>query len=143
MNDEINTIDEYIAQFPKETQKRLRKIRAVIRKAAPKAVEKISWGMPTFWQGKNLIHFAAMKNHIGLYPGAEGVVAFAKELEGYKTSKGAIQLPNDKELPLDLITRITGFRVQMETNVPPVRALQGKGADPLTVKKSSGKKAVK
>ena len=112
MTDKISNIDEYIAQFPKETQKRLRQIRKTIRKAAPEAVEKISWSMPTFWQGKNLIHFAAMKNHIGLYPGAEGVAAFAGELEGYKTSKGAIQLPNDEELPLDLIAKITSFRVE-------------------------------
>ena len=110
--DKINDIDEYIAQFPKEIQKRLRQIRTVIRKAAPKAVEKISWGMPTFWQEKNLIHFAVMKNHIGLYPGAEGVEAFAKELEGYKTTKGAIQLPHDEDLPLDLIAKITSFRVK-------------------------------
>ena len=106
-----NTIDEYVAQFPKEIQKRLKQIRTAIKKAAPKAVEKISWGMPTFWQGENLIHFAAAKNHIGLYPGAEGVAAFTKELEGYKTSKGGIQLPHDKDLPLDLIAKITGFRV--------------------------------
>ena len=112
MDKKIDNVDEYIAQFPKEIQKRLRQIRQTIRKAAPEAVEKISYGMPTFWQGKNLIHFAAMKNHLGLYPGAEGVQAFAGDLEGYKTSKGAIQLPYNEDLPLDLISKITSFRVE-------------------------------
>ena len=108
----IQDIDAYIAQYPKEMQKRLALIRKTIKKAAPKAIEKISWGMPTFWQKGNLIHFAMAKSHIGLYPGVEGVAAFAEELSEYKTSKGAIQLPHAKELPLDLISRITQFRVK-------------------------------
>jgi uncharacterized protein YdhG (YjbR/CyaY superfamily) len=112
-----NTTDEYIALYPPEIQKRLVQIRETIRKAAPKAVEKISWAMPTYWQKENLIHFAAQKKHIGLYPGAEGVAAFADELKEYKTTKGAIQLPNNKDLPLDLIAKITGFKVkQAEKN---------------------------
>jgi uncharacterized protein YdhG (YjbR/CyaY superfamily) len=106
------SIDEYIASFPDDVQKRLRQIRKTIRKAAPSAIEKISWAMPTFWQKENLIHFAAMKNHIGIYPGAEGVEAFTSELVDYKTTKGAIQLPNGKPLPLDLIDRIVRFRVK-------------------------------
>ena len=108
----ISDIDSYIAQYPKEMQKRLVQIRKTIKKAAPKAIEKISWDMPTFWQKGNLIHFAMAKNHIGLYPGAEGVAAFVEELEQFKTTKGGIQLPHDKELPLDLIFRITEFRVK-------------------------------
>ena len=110
--DKIPDIDAYIAQYPKEMQKRLTQIRKTIKKAAPKAIEKISWAMPTFWQKGNLIHFAVMKNHIGLYPGADGVKAFTEELEQFKTTKGGIQLPHDKELPLDLISRITEFRVK-------------------------------
>ena len=105
-----STIDEYIAQYPADMQKILTKIRKTIRKAAPKAAEKISWGMPTFYQGENLVHFALMKNHIGFYPGAEGVASFADELDGYKTSKGAIQFPLSKPVPYDLIARITAFR---------------------------------
>lgn len=115
------TIDEYIAQFPDDIQTRLKQLRAVIRKAAPHAVEKISWSMPTFRQEENLIHFAAFKRHIGLFPGAEGVAAFAGKLEGFKTSKGAIQLPNDKELPLDLVAEITRFRVQKVEGNPRAR----------------------
>jgi uncharacterized protein YdhG (YjbR/CyaY superfamily) len=109
---EKERIDAYILQFPADMQKRLTRIRKTIRKAAPKALEKISWSIPTFWQKKNLIHFAAYKNHIGIYPGPEAIEAFAPELGAYKTTKGAIQLPNDKELPLDLIEKITLFRVQ-------------------------------
>ena len=62
--------------------------------------------MPTFWKGRNIIHFAQMKHHIGIYPGGEAVEVFADRLKGYKTSKGAIQIPNDKDLPLDLIKDI-------------------------------------
>jgi uncharacterized protein YdhG (YjbR/CyaY superfamily) len=109
---EYTTIDQYIALYDGDVKKRLTALRKTIHKAAPDAIEKISWSMPTFWQGENLIHFAAAKHHIGIYPGAEGVEAFLGELEDYKTSKGAIQLPNDKPLPLDLVARITRFRVE-------------------------------
>jgi uncharacterized protein YdhG (YjbR/CyaY superfamily) len=105
-------MDEYIARFPADIQDLLRKIRAAIRAAAPGAVEKISWRMPTFYQGQNLVHFAAAKHHIGFYPGAEGVAAFAARLGEYKTSKGAIQFPLSKPIPYDLIAEITRFRVQ-------------------------------
>ena len=57
------------------------------------AAEKIAWGMPTYWRGRNLIHFAAHKNHLGIYPGAEAIEHFAPRLADYKTSKGAIQFP--------------------------------------------------
>jgi len=86
-------IDEYIdAQLP-SVQQLLCNVRREIQAAAPEAIEKISYQMPTFWQGQNLIHFAAQKNHLGIYPGAEAMVHFAPRLTGYKTSKGAIQFP--------------------------------------------------
>lgn len=107
-----DTIDEYIARYPEDKQIILAKIRKTIRKAAPKAAEKISYRMPTFHQKQNLVHFAVMKNHIGFYPGAEGVAAFSNELAGYKTSKGAIQFPFSKPIPYDLIEKITAFRVR-------------------------------
>ena len=77
-----------------------------IHDAIPDAEERLSWGMPTFWKGRNIIHFAPAKKHIGLYPGPEAIEAFADKLVEYKTSKGAIQLPNDKDLPLELIADI-------------------------------------
>lgn len=109
--DNIQSIDEYIAQFPADVQGKLIEFRRVIIEAAPDATEKISYEMPTFFLHKNLVRFAAFKNHIGFYPAPSGIEAFKDELTAYKTSKGAIQFPIDKPLPLDLIARITAFRV--------------------------------
>ena len=100
------TIDEYISAQNPAIQERLRAIRNAISEAIPEAEEKISYQMPTFWKGRNIIHFAAFKNHIGVYPGGEATAVFTEKLKDYKTSKGAIQLPNKKELPLDLIKEI-------------------------------------
>ena len=99
-------IPEYIARQDEKIQPRLYDIYEIVRKAVPDGEERISYGMPTFWKGRNLIHFAAMKNHIGLYPGPEAIEVFSDKLTNYKTTKGAIQLPNDKELPLELIAEI-------------------------------------
>ena len=104
-------IDAYIADFPADRQKLLKQMRSIIQKAAPKATEKISYGMPCFFQEGNLVYFASMKNHIGFYPSSSGVSNFKNELEGYVTSKGAIQLPLDKPLPVKLISTIVKFRV--------------------------------
>jgi uncharacterized protein YdhG (YjbR/CyaY superfamily) len=105
-------IDEYIAAFEGDVQANLVTLRAAIKKAAPKAEEKMSYAIPTFiLGGKNLVHFAAFDKHIGFYPTPSGIAAFAKELKPYKTSKGAIQFPLDKPLPLRLISKIVKFRV--------------------------------
>lgn len=105
-------IDEYIAAFEGNVQANLVKLRAAIKKAAPKAEEKMSYAIPTFFLGgKNLVHFAAFNKHIGFYPTPSGVAAFAKDLKPYPTSKGAVQFPLDKPLPLMLITKIVKFRV--------------------------------
>lgn len=105
-SDAPSTIEEYIHQQPEEAQSYLRQINAAIQSALPDAVEKLSWSMPTYWKKRNLIQFAAFKKHIGLYPGPEAVEAFADKLKGYKTSKGAIQFPYNKPLPIQLITEI-------------------------------------
>ena len=109
------TIDEYIGLFPENVQAILKAVRQTIRQAAPDAKEKISWQMPTFWQNENLVHFAAAKQHIGLYPGESGVRVFADKLKGYKTSKGAIQFPMSEPMPYELIAEITRFRVMEAT----------------------------
>lgn len=111
----LNSIDEYIAAQPESVRPLLQSIRETIRMAAPGATEKISWRMPTFWQGENLIHFAVFKNHIGLYPGGEATSEFAERLAGYKTSKGAIQLPLGKPIDYGLITDIVRWRVKRQT----------------------------
>ena len=108
----FNSIDEYIATFPQDVQKILEEVRAVIKAAAPKAEEKISYQIPTFTlNGGNLIHFAAFKNHIGFYPTPNGIEAFQKELSVYKGAKGSIQFPKDKPMPLKLVRKIVKYRV--------------------------------
>lgn len=104
-------IDEYISECPPNVQILLNQIRTAIKKAAPKATEVISYGMPAFKQNKVLVYFAAGKNHIGFYPTPKPIIVFSKELEGYKTSKGAIQFPLDKKIPLTLISKIIKYRV--------------------------------
>ena len=100
------TIDAYIDAQDEAVQPKLRELREIIRSVIPDAEERISWSMPTYWKGRNLIHFAASKKHIGLYPGGEAAAVFAEELEGYDTSKGTIRLSYEKELPAELITKI-------------------------------------
>jgi uncharacterized protein YdhG (YjbR/CyaY superfamily) len=107
------TIDEYIRTFPPEVQARLQKMRQTIRKAAPQAMEAISYQMPTFkLHGRNLVHFAGYKRHIGFYPVPSGVAAFKKELAPYVQGKGSVQFPLDRPLPYELVKRIVAFRVK-------------------------------
>lgn len=112
MRKQFTTIDEYIRTFPVEVQAILEKMRQTIRKAAPEAVEAISYQMPTFKLNGNLVHFAAFKKHIGFYPTSSGIEAFKKELSPYKWAKGSVQFPLDKPIPFDLVQRIVVFRVK-------------------------------
>jgi len=110
---QFKTIDEYIKAFPKDVQSILEKIRQTIRKAAPEAVEAISYQIPTFkLNGKNLVHFAAFKNHVGFYPTPSGTEAFRKELSPYKAGKGSVRLPIGKPIPYDLVRKIVMFRMK-------------------------------
>ncbi len=99
-------IDDYIAVQDEKYQPVLREVRAVLRNALPEAEERISWSMPTYWKGRNIIHFAASKKHLGLYPGDEAAAVFAEELSGWNVSKGTIRIPYDQPLPAELIERI-------------------------------------
>lgn len=105
-------IDEYIAGFPNDIQKILEKIRKTIRKAAPDAEETIKYQMPTFTLKGNLVHFAAFKKHIGLYPVPRGIEPFKNELSAYEGEKSTVRFPLDKPIPFDLITRIVKFGVK-------------------------------
>ncbi|MDR1588605.1 MAG: DUF1801 domain-containing protein [Oscillospiraceae bacterium] len=87
----LDNIDDYIATQSEAIQPLLKSVLKTLRKTLPAATEKISWQMPTFWKGQNLIHFAAQKNHLGIYPGAAAMEHFAPRLTQYKTSKGAVQ----------------------------------------------------
>ena len=100
------TVEEYIAAQDEAVRPRLEELRAVLRAALPEAQERISWSMPTFRQGRNLIHFAAAKNHVGLYPGGEATAVFREELAGFDVSKSTIRLPYDRPLPTELIAAI-------------------------------------
>jgi len=108
---ESNKIDEYISGFPEDIQVKLSKLKQVIKEAAPNAKETISYRMPTFTLNGNLVHFAALKHHIGFYPTPSAISAFEKQLSPYKTSKGAVQFPHDKPIPFELVKKIVKFRV--------------------------------
>lgn len=90
------TVDEYIISQDADKQEDLRYIRRILHSALPEAEERISWSMPTYWKKHNILHFAASKEHIGLYPGPEAVEHFAEELRDYKTDKGTIRIPYGK-----------------------------------------------
>ena len=99
-------IDDYIAQYPEAIQTRLNAIRDALREVLPDAQELIAWKMPTYKAKKNIIHFAAYKNHIGIYPGDKAIEMFSEALKDFKTSKGAIQIQNTDKLPIELIKKI-------------------------------------
>jgi len=120
--DKVATIDEYHRLFP-DVREELDLMRRLIREEAPMAEERISYGMPTFRSGQNLVHYAACKTHIGFYPTPSAIVAFQSELSGYKSSKGAIQFPFDQPLPEELIRKIVRFRV--------AEVMEKKGKKPL------------
>jgi uncharacterized protein YdhG (YjbR/CyaY superfamily) len=111
MNTAINSIAEYIATFPQDKRELLEQVRALIHEAAPTATEAMSYGMPTFKLNGNLIHFAAFKEHLGIYPGPEAIEVFKTDLAKFETSKGAIRIPYTASLPVKLIQKITEFRV--------------------------------
>jgi uncharacterized protein YdhG (YjbR/CyaY superfamily) len=105
-------IDEYISGFPMEVQEILEKIRTTIKKAAPDAEETISYKMPCFVLHGNLVHFAAYKDHIGLYPAPSGSAEFNKELSAYRVAKSTVRFPLDRPIPFGLISQIVKLRMK-------------------------------
>lgn len=112
MNPKPTSVEEYFSWFPPEIQSKLRQIQETLRAVLPGAKEVISYHMPAFKTTEVLVYYAAAKNHLGYYPTNSGVEEFRKELAEYVTSKGAIQFPYDKELPLELIAEIAQFRAE-------------------------------
>ena len=108
--------DEYLTLFPENVRVLLSKLHETIKKAAPKAEEVISYGMPAFKYHGMLAYFAGYKHHIGFYPMPLAIKAFKKELSDYKTSKGAVQFPLDKPLPVRLISKMIKSRVKENLN---------------------------
>lgn len=105
-------VADYIAAQPEPQRALLRSLRRAIREAAPRAEECISYNIPAYKSDGMLLWFAAFKGHIGLYPKVSAMKHFKTELGGYRTSKGAIQFPLDKPLPIGLIKRIVRFRLK-------------------------------
>jgi uncharacterized protein YdhG (YjbR/CyaY superfamily) len=102
----ITTIDEYISTFPVNIQAILEKMRQAIQKAAPEAVETMSYSIPTFdLNGKHLVFFAGWKHHISLYPIPAGDEAFQQQIAHYKRVKSTLQFPLDKPIPYDLVEK--------------------------------------
>ena len=113
MRSDFRDVDEYISTFPENTREILEKVRTTIRKAAPDAEESIAYGMPAYKLFKRpLVYFAGFTNHIGFYATPTGHSEFSEALSEYKQGKGSVQFPIDKPMPLDLISRITKFRVK-------------------------------
>ena len=108
----FKTIDEYHAHQPAELQEKLTEIRKIINEIAPNSIETISYNMPAFKQNKILVYYAGYKNHIAFYPTSKPIIEFKNALSPYKTSKGAIQFPLDKPLPIKLIQQIVMFRIK-------------------------------
>jgi uncharacterized protein YdhG (YjbR/CyaY superfamily) len=109
---QITTMDEYIAQFPKNVRDILEELRKVIHETAPGAEEAMRYGIPTFRFRGNLVHFAAFKNHIGFYPAPSAINAFTEELSKYKLSKGTVQFPINEPLPFALVREIVRYRLK-------------------------------
>ena len=109
----FETIDEYIAAFPRNVRDILEELRRTIRESAPKSEETISYGIPTFdLNGEHLVHFAAYKNHIGFYPTSSGITRFKKNLSRYELSRGTVRFPIDQPIPFDVIRKIVKYRVK-------------------------------
>lgn len=107
------TVDEYLAQFSGESRKKLNSIRKTIKDMVPKAEEKIAYGIPTYkLNGKNLVHFGGYEHHVSLYPGSLPIAEFRQRLSGYKTSKGTVQFPLDRPLPIDLIADMVAICIE-------------------------------
>jgi uncharacterized protein YdhG (YjbR/CyaY superfamily) len=108
----FRTVDEYLSALPKNIRDTLAELRTTIRQAAPKAREAISYNMPAFESDGILVWYAAFKKHVGFYPKPSAIVAFTKELAGYKTSKGAIQFPLEQGIPTSLVKKMVRFRLK-------------------------------
>ena len=114
MKKQINSVEEYITQFPIDIQNKLHKIRNFIKENWPDAIEKLSYAMPAFFYFGPLIYYAPAKNHIGIYPTPSGVIKFHEITNKYKTSKGAILVPLNEDIPLDLLKIVIDFKIQKD-----------------------------
>lgn len=117
MNNNYSLIDDYINQFPMEIRTKLIELNNLIKDIVPEATEKFSYGMPTYYYYRNLVHFTVNKNHIGFYPAPSGVSYFLTLTDKYQTSKGAIRFDKANELPIDIIRKVIEFRKKENENL--------------------------
>jgi uncharacterized protein YdhG (YjbR/CyaY superfamily) len=103
------TVEEYIQAAAPEARSHLREMYRILKRVAPEGTEAIKWGVPVFWQGRVLFGFAAYKAHLSFGPGEDAIAHFARELAGYKTGKGTMQIPYDQPIPQDLVRRIAAY----------------------------------
>ena len=106
------TIDEYIAGYPPEVQKVLKKVRSTIKQAAPEAVEAIKYQIPTFVLNGNLVSFAAYKTHLGVYPVPAGTQKFQKAIAIYRAAKSTLKFPLDEPVPYELIGQLVKYLIK-------------------------------
>ena len=109
----LRNVGEYISNAPKEHRAKLRELRSAIRKTAPAASEKLSYGMPYYGYKGRLVYFAIAKKHIGIYIPTPIVQEFKKELKEYEAAKATIRFPLDKKLPLGLIKKLIKARMKL------------------------------
>ena len=118
----FDSVDQYIAAFPEETQKMLEELRRTIEAAVPKVTETITYNMPTFeLNGRRLVYFSAWKHHIGLYPVPAGDDDFQKEIEQYRSAKSSLNFPINKPLPVKLIRKFVKYRLAESREMPEIK----------------------
>jgi uncharacterized protein YdhG (YjbR/CyaY superfamily) len=105
-------MSDYIETAPADARGKLRQMRALVRGAAPGAIETLKYGMPAFCYARILVIFGAFKKHIGFYPTKAAMKEFAAQLAKYKTARGSVQFPLDQPLPAALIRGLTAARVR-------------------------------
>jgi len=133
------TVDEYIAGFPRDVQKKLKQVRTAIRKAAPNAEEVISYQMPAFRLEGQLIFFAGFATHIGIYPKTAGMARLEKQLAPYKGAKKSIRLPLDEPVPVDLIGEVVRIRVKENLTSAAAKKKSRAAKRPSRAKKAASK----
>lgn len=108
------TIDEYLEDVPEVKRAALGRLRSILKAAVPELEEGIGWGMPILkYKGKNLVGFAAFKEHCSFFPmSAKVMEEYADDLERYETSKGTIHFKPDKPLPVALVKKLVKARVR-------------------------------
>lgn len=107
----FENVDSYITTFPLPTQRKLRQLRRLVTRLVPEVREGISYNMPAYKLNNGVVlYFAAYAKHIGFYPTGKGIEAIKEDLGAYRWSKGAIQFPLEKPLPVELITKIIRLR---------------------------------